>query len=318
MVVLNARECRTSLIVIPFAVDTTEFTPFTKGSHQTRLNTYYGSAIATFATIRRFNPAQECVFATNAAPPDWALRQFKRFDVHIRRIEASSIQRLPPRTIFRTSLYLFDVLRVIVAPPGKAVMFLDPDIICIRPFDLVLSDGQVGCLPLETGAHDSIKGITLTQIAEIGATLGRPKAFVPKHIGGEILTVTHGASSELFERIKEALAYIEGGAYPNFHNEEHILTYASDRNWRSMRSLIARIWTIPRYRDVPEDALNLALWHLPAEKTRGLQRVYRAVRERCLDRLSDDAAQQLLGQWTGVIPTRRRMIGDRIRRTIPW
>ncbi len=313
---MNAQECRASLIVIPFAVDPTEFTPFTKGSYRTRLTTYYRSAIATFGTIRRFNPTLECVFATNAAPPDWALRQFERLDVQIRCIEALSIQRLPARTMFRTSLYLFDALRSIVASPGEAVMFLDPDVICVRPFDFVLNDGQVGCLPLETGANDSIKGITLTQIAEIGAAWGRSKAFVPKHIGGEILAVTHGASPELFERIKEALAYIDSRAFPNFLNDEHILTYASGRNWRSMRLLIARIWTIPRYRYVPEDALKLALWHLPAEKTRGLQRIYRAVRECSLNRLSDDAARQLLGRWTGVIPTRRRMIGDHIRRII--
>ncbi len=304
-------------MVIPFAVDPTEFTPFTRGSHRTRLDTYYRSAIATFGTIRRFNPTLQCALATNAAPPEWAARQFERLDVQVRCIEALSIHRLPPHTRFRTSLYLFDVLRAIVAPPGKAVTFLDPDVICVRPFDFVLDDGQVGCLPLATGEHDSIKGVTLAQIAAIGAALGRPKDSVPSHIGGEILTVTHAALPELLDRVSEALAYIDRGASPNFLNEEHVLTYASDRNWRSMRLLIARIWTIPRYRDVPEDALNLALWHLPAEKTKGLQRVYRAVRERYFDRLSDDAARRLLGRWTGVIPTRWRLLSDHIRRAIP-
>src|SRR5215471_15611714 len=108
---LEVGECHTSRVIVPFAVDPAESTPFTKGSHRTRLHTYYRSSVATFGTIRRFNPKLECVFATNATPPQWVTRQFERLNVQIEHVDARSTQLLPAGTTFRTSLYLFDVLR---------------------------------------------------------------------------------------------------------------------------------------------------------------------------------------------------------------
>lgn len=312
---LGLEVCHTSRVVVPFAVDPAEATPFTNGSHHTRLFTYYRSSIATFGTLRRFNPNLECVFATNSSPPQWVTRQFGRLNVRIEHVDARSTQLLPSGTTFRTSLYLFDVLRATSVPNSMIVAFLDPDVLCVRPIDFKLEDGQVGCLPLATRVHDSIKGVTLTQIADISESLGRPMDFIPKHIGGEFLAVTPAALPMLLKRVEEALSYLASGSSPNFLNEEHVLTYASDRNWRSFRSFVARIWTTPRYRDIPDDVLNLALWHLPAEKTRGLQSVYRAVRRRSLDGLSDDDVRLFIGQWTGIITTPRRTISDLIRRT---
>jgi hypothetical protein len=315
MIGLGVGECQISRIVVPFAVDPTESTPFTKGSRRTRLRTYYRSSVATFGTIRRFNPDLECVFATNEIPPQWVARQFERLNVRIEHVGSTSTQLLPAGTTFRTSLFLFDVLRATAVPNGEVVAYLDPDVLCVRSIEFVLEDGQVGCLPLETRPYDSIKGITLTQIADIRASLGRPKDSIPTHVGGEILAVTPAAMPAVLKRIEEALSYLATGYSPKFLNEEHVLTYASDRNWCSMRSLVARIWTDPRYHDIPEDVLSLALWHLPAEKTRGLQRVYQAVRRRSLDRLSDYGVRRLLGRCAGVIPTPRRAISDHVRRT---
>lgn len=245
-------------------------------------------------------------------------KQFERLDVQIKLVEARSIQLLPLGTIFRTSLYLFDVLRAIDIPEGKAAAFLDPDVLCVGSFKFVLEDGQVGYLPLETGAHDSIKGLTLTEIAGIRDPMGYAKGCVLRHVGGEVLVVTPGALPALFERIDEGLSCLQNRSSSGFLTEEHVLTYASDQNWRSMRLLVARIWTSPRYRDVPEDALNLALWHLPAEKIRGLQRAYRGVSCQSLDHFSDDVTRRLLGRWVGVIPTRRRALSDRVRNIIMW
>ncbi len=312
---LGFGKCYISRVVVPFEVDPAESTPFTKGSHRTRLHTYYRSSVATFGTLRRFNPALECVFATNATPPKWVARQFERLNVQIEHVDARSSQLLPAGTTFRTSLYLFDVLRAITVPNGRIVAYLDPDVLCVRSIEFELEDGQVGCLPLATGAHDSIKGTTLTQIADISASLGHPKDSIPMHIGGEILALTSAALPMLLKRVEEALSYLASDCSPNFLNEEHVLTYASDQNWCSIRSVVARIWTAPSYRDIPDDALNIALWHLPAEKTRGILGIYWAVRLRLLDHLSDNAVRRLIGRRTGVIPTHRRTISDQIRRT---
>ena len=305
-----------SRVIVPFAVDPAESTPFTRGSHRARLSTYYRSSIATFGTLRRFNPRLECIFATNVTPPDPVVQQFGRLDVRIAHVDARLPQTRPPGTIFRTSLYLFDVLRAGSIPDGGIAVYLDPDVLCVRPITFALQDGRVGCLPLATGPHDSIKGLSLTQIAGISARLGRPQDSIPRHIGGEILAVTPAALPTLLERIEGALSCRADDGTPVFLNEEHVLTYASDSSWSSMRSLVARIWTAPRYRDVPDDATALALWHLPAEKTRGLRPVHRAVRRRLLERLPDDAVRRFLGLRVGVIPTRRRAISDRVLRAV--
>lgn len=307
-------ECHISRVVVPFAVDPAESTPFTRGSHRARLLTYYRSSVATFGTLRRFNPDLDCVFATNARPPQWVMTQFERLNVQVEHVDAKSPQLLPAGSTFRTTLYLFDVLRAAGIAHGRAVVYLDPDVLCVRSIEFVLENGQVGCLPLATAVHSSIKGITLAQIAGISASLGRPRDSIPKHIGGEFLAVTPAALPTLVQRFEEALSCLADDGAPKFLNEEHVLTYASDTNWCSMRSLVARIWTSPRYCDIPDDALNLALWHVPAEKTRGLRRVYRAVRRGSLDCLSDGTVRRLLGLWTGVIPTPWRTISDHVHR----
>src|SRR5579862_2179911 len=201
---VSVGKCQISRVIVPFAVDPAESTPFTKGSHRIRLRTYYRSSVATFGTLRRFNPKLEYVFATNATPPQWVARQFERLNVRVKHVDARSTQLLTAGTIFRTSLYLFDVLRATTVPSNRIVAYLDPDVLCIRSIEFVLEDGQVGCLPLTTKAYDSIKGTTLAEIAEISASLGRPKDSVPKHIGGEILAVTPAALPTLLGRIDEA------------------------------------------------------------------------------------------------------------------
>jgi hypothetical protein len=297
---LGGQQCQLARVVVPFAVDPTEATPFTAGSFRDRLGAYYRSAVATLGTTRRFNPNLECVFVTNVPPPHWLARCFQRLNVGVAKLDAASPALLPARTTFRTSLYLFDAIRAARVSSGEAVAFLDPDVICVGPIRLTLRDGQVGCLPLTTGVNDSIKGVTLAQIAEISARWGRPLRSLPTHIGGEIVVVTPGALPSLTESVNSALALIESAQAPGFHNDEHVLTYACDENWRSMRSLIARVWTSSRYREAPEDLNELRLWHLPAEKVRGLQRVSRAVRRRSLERLPDSAARRLIGVWTSV------------------
>ena len=302
-------DCRPSTIIVPFAVDPSEATPFTKGSHVARLRAYYRSAIATFWTLRRFNPGLHCRLATNAELPLWAMRQMACLRVEVEHVEPKAMLQLPTGTTFRTSLYLFDVVRATLALKGSTVVYLDPDVLCIRPLNLALKDGEIGFLPLGTGPEDSIKGVTLTQIATARARSGLPFA---RHVGGEILMVTPSALAGLQQGIDEALSGMEGANRPLFLNEEHVLTYVSDAHWRSLRSEVARVWTSPRYRDVPDDVGDLALWHLPAEKTRGLARVYRAVSDGSMDRLPDDDVRRRCRLWTGITPTTQRRIGDHI------
>lgn len=296
-------DCRLSEIVLPFAVDRSEATPFTGGSHEDRLRTYYQSAIACFGTLRRFNPEIVYSFATNVAPPPGIQREFEDLGVQLRLIDAPSVNLLPAGTTFRTSLYLFDVLRASAIAPGTAVAFLDPDVACVRPLRIALRDGGVGYLPLSTAAEDSIKGVTLAELSQVRAAAGLRRPAFPVHVGGEILVVTPGALPGLTERVGEALARIVRGDSPRFGNEEHVLTYAQDEHWTSLRPVIARIWTSERYRDVPDDVLELSLWHLPAEKTRGFGQVYRAAREGWLDRTSDDELRRSLGSWLQVATT---------------
>lgn len=293
--------CRLSGIILPFAVDPTEATPFTAGSHRARLRTYYRSAIACFGTLRRFNPEIDCCFATNVAPPQWVLLQFGRLGVQVRLIDAPSVSLLPAGTTFRTSLYLFDVLRATVIAPGSCVAFLDPDVVCVRPLDIVLQDGQVGYLPLTTAPDDSIKGVTLVELAQMREVAGLRRPGFPVHVGGEILVVTPGALPGMTVRVDKALAHITCGGKPNFGNEEHVLTYVQDEGWTSLRSSIARVWTSARYREVPEDVQELSLWHLPAEKTHGLVLVYRATRRGWLDRAEGDALRRSLTRWLRVV-----------------
>lgn len=310
----GASSCRLTRVVIPFEVDASEMTPFTFGTHRERMNTYYASVIATLGTIRRFNPDLACIFATNAIPPRSFERDLASLGAGIEHVRAASSGLLMAGTPFRTSLYLFDVVRAITIPPGSATLYLDPDVICRKRLSCELRDGEVGYLPLSTTAEDSIKGLTLAEIQELSRSLRRPLRNTPVHVGGEALLVTPAAVRGLLLRIDECLCNVARGDARLFRNEEHMLTYAREHDWVSLRPIVARIWTSARYRDVPSDVDDLALWHLPAEKTRGLQRVARAVRTGVLDDRPTAEVRHLLARWTGVTPTLARTASDWIRR----
>lgn len=287
--------CGLSTVVVPFAADLFEATPFTDGPPRVRLRTYYRCIIATFATLRRFNPRLTLVLATNVAPPDWMRRQLERLEARTRIVEARAIHLHPPGSTFRTSFYLFDVLRRTEVLHGQAVAFLDPDVVCTGPLQLELADGEVGFLPLPTMAEDSIKGVSLRELesAARGGSQGCPLV----HVGGEILAVTRAAHAGLIASVDEVLASVKASGGGLFPTEEHVLTFVRGPHWRSLRRVVARVWTSSRYRDVPPDLLERPLWHLPAEKTHGLKQVYLATRRPGLGAMTDEALRHRLRQW---------------------
>src|SRR5580765_520464 len=126
----SATSCRLSRIVIPFEVDKSETTSFTRGTHDQRMRTYHASVIATLGTVRRFNPNLACIFATNAAPSRSFAHELASLGAGIERITAVSSSLLAEGTVFRTSLYLFDVVRALPIPPGSATLYIDPDVVC--------------------------------------------------------------------------------------------------------------------------------------------------------------------------------------------
>jgi hypothetical protein len=94
-----------------------------------------------------------------------------------------------------------------------------------------------------------------------------------------------------------------GGA-TGFTTEEHIFSYALRRvgSVVCLRGDIERIWTARTWRRVPPNVEDLVLWHLPAEKGRGLARLGAMVVRRAdvFSTLSDEEFTVLVGHAVGV------------------
>jgi len=238
---------------------------------------YYRAMTVAFASMRRWNPDLALRLITNVEPPQQHAAAMELLQVAV--VEAPFDHR-PPRgfyPMFAGSLYQLDAMR---AASDTSTLFIDPDILCIRPIDAMLAgpDGEVGVLPLPYPDDEDVNGLTARQAGELHGLLGEP-VLAADHYGGECFAVPASESELILERAERAwrlsLERFEQGS-TRFTTEEHLLNFALRRvNTRSLEPYVRRIWTTPRHRTVDGHESDLTLWHLPAEKGRGFRALHK-------------------------------------------
>ncbi len=246
------------------------------------------------ASFQRWNPDGECIVVMNPGGdaavglPRRAL--WERMGVRIVVVPNTHRPDVDLFAAWQNQFFLFDVLRAAVdATEGDEtpIAVIDSDVLVRGPLDglarAIAAAGRVR-MRIEYTEDELANGTSRRDLAAFVADrTGVRPPFVPEYQGGEFVAGTREALSRLVEACDEVYAWtltrqVAGGAHPK--EEAHMISVAdpAPRAVTSGNAFIERIWTKPwNYRNVPANVDAIPLWHLPAEKRSGLDRLHPAV-----------------------------------------
>ena len=285
------------------------------------LDVYYRSMVVAFASARRWHPGLALVLVTDLAPPTAYAEDLAGLDVGIL---LTPFRHRPPVGFakrFAASLFQLDALQACEGP----TVFLDPDVLCRRPFDPMLREigtERVGALPIGYPAGHQVNGLSRVQAEGLHVALGEPDGL-PVHYGGECYAVPAGPRVRLVARAEAAwqdsLERWRVGR-PHFVTEEHLLSYAlRGVEVLPLDPFVQRIWTAAKHRSVTGSEEELTVWHLPAEKEHGFRELHPASTDRASWFWQDDDAawRRRTARILGVRHRRpRRLVRDAAGRAV--
>ncbi|WP_156148992.1 hypothetical protein [Rhodococcus sp. MEB064] len=159
---------------------------------------------------------------------------------------------------------------------------------------------------------DKVNGLTRSGMSDLAVRIGLARCADVVYIGGEFVGIEWTKLGELIstsEDIVRRIFELHRSDTSVVCEEAHVLSLAfasMDFPIGNADSFVRRLWTQPlKWRNVCSDDLHLALWHLPAEKKYGINRLYvdyvKRRRGSQLVRSSSGAADRAtLGRWVGV------------------
>ena len=235
------------------------------------------------------------VLITNAHPPksvdgfDLAAL-FDRFGIEVVIV---SFEHVVPATLsasYRGCFFKLDALQWLARTleADQVGYLVDSDCVWLGPSNRLESRIRhfgVSVLDLQLDPYEPINDITRIDARAIYAQLDLPidlGGAPPPHYGGEFYAGRGTALRDLVQAVElvhaaNLDAHVHG--LPALPTEEYVLTAAAQMVGASPRvtdGLVRRLWTDDTFRTVRSSDIELDLWHVPAEKTRGLARLFTA------------------------------------------
>ena len=190
--------------------------------------------------------------------------------------------------MFQNQFYEFSILEHIVQNNTNLddhYMILDSDCIFLKPAKILFDEaaGQ-GFLSFEDECTTDlvIHGLSRKNMKSVYEDLlGKAIDEIPGYHLGEFYLSSVKNTRTIFSGFQELwpilMKRFEQGL-PKFNEEAHTLSYLYYKNGfiaSKSKTLMKRIWTNPLfYRNVSPSDTKLVVWHLPAEKTFGIAKLY--------------------------------------------
>lgn len=199
---------------------------------------------------------------------------------------------LPPdgyHPAFGGSFYLFDVLKSFVQTGSETdqLIVLDPDCVWVddpaRCFSLLETHPLIAYdtkFPEEWPSNGQSRESLRTLAHEEGKALTNVI-----YVGGELIGLTHSMAVRLLPYIESAweLSLRRWSAGKSkFNTEEHLLSYVCALYGIipfDVEPHMRRLWTTHSYRNTKPSDIDLALWHVPAEKRRGILKAFKEIKD---------------------------------------
>lgn len=266
-----------------------------KSSSESHQNIYWRCLIVFYITSKRYNKFEKHVLFTNK-------RQLPVVDG---RNISEMLGELGVEVIFtdfkyktekgyfgsfQNQFYEFSILEEIVKRnPNKKDNYLivDSDCVFIKPAKYLFSAAAAkGFISFEDDCSVdlNINGLSRRDMKTLyEELLGHPINEIPSYHLGEFFLASVGNIQKFYADFLELWPDMQKRhreGRKKFNEEAHTLSFLFYKNgFRASVSntFMKRIWTNPLfYRNVSPADTNLTLWHLPAEKTFGIYRLYDA------------------------------------------
>jgi hypothetical protein len=264
-----------------------------KSSSASHQNIYWRCILVFFITSKRFNKEEKHLLFTNVSTVPVidgidVRKVLEELDVSI--IHTSFKYKTPKGYYgrFQNQFYEFSILESIAENDMNLkdqYLVLDSDCIFLKPaahlFKAAASQGFISFTdPVQPDFV--INGLSrLDMKAIFEDLLGRKIDDIPEYHLGEFLLCSVANIKKIYSDFLELwpkLLERNAQQQPKFNEEAHTLSYLYYKNGlKESKSdkYMRRIWTNPLfYRDVRPSDTDLVIWHLPAEKTFGIAKLY--------------------------------------------
>lgn len=262
-------------------------------SSQNHQDIYWRCLILFFITSRRFNKSEKHVLFTNVKR--LPVVDGRRMSVVLEALEVEVVftdfKYKTPKGYygsFQNQFYEFSILEQIASFNSNdkdLYLVLDSDCIFLKPVqDLFNEAASSGFISFEDHVAPDyvINGLSRNDLKDIYQDLLQTKLDeTPSYHLGEFLLCSVENMKRFYGDFKQLwpqLLQRHENGMKKFNEEAHTLSYLYFKNgYRASASerYMKRIWTNPLfYRNVEQSDTSLSIWHLPAEKTFGLFRLY--------------------------------------------
>ncbi len=299
-----------------------------KGDSALVHSVYMQIQVPFFRTFRHYNPSAELLFFTNlqqSALPPFLTSLFEAMQVEVVTLPYTC---KPPKewyNAWQNQFYLYDILKYMesVIQPEDVLLVADADCLCRSSLSpLFEKAGAKGSALYEfiTDRTAHINGITLPEMETFYEACYGEKPQPIAYYGGEFICLRGDAVADINRAYTELWNFNlkQNAAHrPKLNEEAHVLSILAERlglRNRIANDYVKRMWTLPQFSNVVPGDEQLAVWHLPYEKKRGLYHLYKTFcKHPDIIERNEAAFWEKAGKLTGVpcISLRKR-VSDRI------
>jgi hypothetical protein len=267
-----------------------------KSSGKKHQEIYWRCIILFFATSKRFNKTQKHILFSNTRQiPTWdgldVSSALKELDVEIVYTDFNYKTPKGYFNLFQNQFYEFSILEYITKNNfnrNDHYLILDSDCIFSRSVDELFQLAEPsGFISFEDDCKTDlvIHGLSRLDMKELYQDLsGKIVPEIPGYHLGEFFLASVKNINTIFRDFKllwpELMRRHQAGL-PKFNEEAQTLSYIYYQNnfkASTRKDLLKRFWTNPVfYRNVEPTDVNVAIWHLPSEKTWGLSDLYQSL-----------------------------------------
>jgi hypothetical protein len=184
---------------------------------------------------------------------------------------------------WRNQLYEFDILRELSNDGENNYLILDSDILIreslIPLFQEIEKNGAI-CYDCGYEVNHNINGISIAEMRSLYTDIYGEGEGLPSYYGGEFI----GLTSRVIKKLVDEFEFLWSENYKRYENkifklneEAHFLSvlyYKLDVCNDLGNKYIRRMWTAIKYDNINEKDVYLSIWHLPAEKKYGLNKLF--------------------------------------------
>ncbi len=293
-----------------------------KSSGEKHQHIYWRCLLLFFATSRRFHKTQGHLLFTNSRTlPVLGGTAVEKLlaDLAVKVVFTDFKYKTPKGYfhLFQNQFYEFSILEYIVQHNKNAndhYLILDSDCIFTKPVDDLFEEAKpAGFISFEDPCAKElvIHGLSRVDMKQLYEELsGRPVLEIPGYHLGEFFLLSVKNIQLIFRDFLELwpeLMRRHQHGLRKFNEEAQTLSYLYYKNGfksSTKTEYLKRIWTNPVfYRNVEASDTAVAIWHLPSEKTFGLNRLYVKLIRNSRNygfELSNEAFQNLLKTNLGI------------------